>query len=287
MPITPDNFFRIEGWMRTELNLKGNELMAYALIYSFQTAYDKPFDGSQAYIAEWLGISRISVNKTILKLKDKGILQVSETRKRCVTYCSYDVLLDGSVAENMQIHCKESLQSRVKKVNSQELKKFTVKSKESLHKTDIETDTLNRYMKERGDATEFAPSPSPSNSVENSDEISDSKPKAKAKAKAKQKRFKKPTAEEIRDYCKTKDLDIDVDYFVDYYESNGWMTGKTHMKDWQATVRNWARREKQFNKPKWKGTNYGSNSYGNNGTTSTQDDYVSEYDYEPDEIIYT
>ena len=287
MTLSLDNFFRIEGWMRTELNLKGNELMAYALIYSFQTAYDKPFDGSQAYIAEWLGIKRGSVNRVVQSLEDKGILRAIPTRRGFVTFCSYDVLLDGSIAENINSTSHKMLQSPVTKCDSDQSQNVTVTSHNLLHKTDIETDTLNRYMKERGDATEFAPSLAPSNSVENSDEISDSKPKAKPRAKAKQKRFKKPTADEIRDYCKTKDLDIDVDYFVDYYESNGWMTGKTHMKDWQATVRNWARREKQFNKPKWKGTNYGSNSYGNNGTNSTQDDYVSEYDYEPDEIIYT
>jgi predicted transcriptional regulator len=279
MTITPDNFFRIEGWMRTELNLKGNELMAYALIYSFQTAYDKPFDGSQAYIAEWLGISRESVNKTLLRLREKECLTIGKIDKGYIHKNSYSCKKVPQIISN----------SNVKKVHTRMLKKFTLDSEESSQRsvkkvnnieTDIETNLLNRLLKERGDATEFAPSLASSNSVENPE------PKAKPKAKAKQKRFKKPTADEIRDYCKTKDIDIDVDYFLDYYESNGWMTGKTHMKDWQASVRNWARREKQFNKTKsnnWKGTNYGSSS----NTSSIQDDYVSEYDYEPDEIIYT
>ncbi len=31
--------------------------------------------------------------------------------------------------------------------------------------------------------------------------------------------------------------------FIDHYEANGWIVGKTHMKDWQSTVRNWMRRE--------------------------------------------
>lgn len=31
--------------------------------------------------------------------------------------------------------------------------------------------------------------------------------------------------------------------FMDHYEANGWIVGKTHMKDWQSTVRNWMRRE--------------------------------------------
>ncbi len=31
--------------------------------------------------------------------------------------------------------------------------------------------------------------------------------------------------------------------FMDHYEANGWIVGKTQMKDWQSTVRNWMRRE--------------------------------------------
>ena len=38
---------------------------------------------------------------------------------------------------------------------------------------------------------------------------------------------------------------MDAQHFVDYYESNGWIVGKTKMKDWKATARNWARRDKE------------------------------------------
>lgn len=61
-------------------------------------------------------------------------------------------------------------------------------------------------------------------------------------------KFKKPTIEEIRTYCQEKGISIDCAYFFDYYESNGWKVSNSPMKDWQATVRNWARREKKFNK---------------------------------------
>lgn len=52
-------------------------------------------------------------------------------------------------------------------------------------------------------------------------------------------RFVKPTVEEIADYCAERKNGIDPQRFFDYYESNGWMVGKTHMKDWKAAVRNW------------------------------------------------
>lgn len=61
-----------------------------------------------------------------------------------------------------------------------------------------------------------------------------------------EKRFVKPTAEEIRAFCKEIGVSIDADYFIDYYESKGWIvSGKNKMKNWKATIRNWARRNGQ------------------------------------------
>lgn len=64
------------------------------------------------------------------------------------------------------------------------------------------------------------------------------------------KRFSPPSRDEIEIFCLENGLTIDVDRFLDYYTSNGWMVGKSHMKDWQATVRNWARRDQQQAQPK-------------------------------------
>lgn len=56
-------------------------------------------------------------------------------------------------------------------------------------------------------------------------------------------RFAKPTIDEIKAYCVENGYEqMDAARFYDYYESNGWRIGKTPMKDWKATVRNWVRR---------------------------------------------
>lgn len=57
-------------------------------------------------------------------------------------------------------------------------------------------------------------------------------------------RFTPPTKEELFDFCLENQLGIDVDRFYDYYTSNGWRVGRNPMKDWKATVRNWAREKK-------------------------------------------
>lgn len=64
----------------------------------------------------------------------------------------------------------------------------------------------------------------------------------------KKKRFKKPTVEEVREYCAERGNTIDPEYFCDYYESVGWVVGKNRpMKDWKAAVRTWERNEKKHN----------------------------------------
>lgn len=61
----------------------------------------------------------------------------------------------------------------------------------------------------------------------------------------KTKRFVKPSIEEIKEYVFENSLNVDCEYFYDYYESNGWTVGKNHMKDWKATLRNWSRRNQK------------------------------------------
>lgn len=58
----------------------------------------------------------------------------------------------------------------------------------------------------------------------------------------KNKRFVKPTLQELISYCNEFALNIDPQQFIDYYEANGWKINKNSMKDWQATARNWHRR---------------------------------------------
>lgn len=66
--------------------------------------------------------------------------------------------------------------------------------------------------------------------------------------KVSSKRFIKPTIEDLEDYINEKGYQVDAHKFYDYYESNGWKVGKNPMKDWKATIRNWARND--YDKPK-------------------------------------
>lgn len=72
--VKDNNFIAIQGWMRTRLNLKGNELLIYALVYGFSQDGQSRFTGSRKYIAEWCGCSLDTVDRSLSSLVGKGLL---------------------------------------------------------------------------------------------------------------------------------------------------------------------------------------------------------------------
>jgi len=57
-------------------------------------------------------------------------------------------------------------------------------------------------------------------------------------------RFAPPSLEEVTDYCAERKNGIDPESFINHYEANGWMRGKTKIKDWKACVRTWEKNTK-------------------------------------------
>lgn len=55
-------------------------------------------------------------------------------------------------------------------------------------------------------------------------------------------KFVKPSVEEIRQYCQEKGVNVDAEQFFNFYESKGWLIGKSPMKNWRAAVATWAKR---------------------------------------------
>jgi hypothetical protein len=56
----------------------------------------------------------------------------------------------------------------------------------------------------------------------------------------------------VTKYCDQRNNGIDPEAFIDHYIANGWMVGKTKMKDWQASIRTWEAKRKP-EKPKANG----------------------------------
>lgn len=79
--------------------------------------------------------------------------------------------------------------------------------------------------------------------------IKDITPVANAPVEQK-KRFIVPHVGDVSNYMNERGLQIpqsmdEAEKFCDFYESKNWMVGKTKMKQWKASVRNWLRNNNQ------------------------------------------
>ena len=93
--IKDGNFFTVQAFMRNELNLKGNELLIYAIIYGFSQIENQFFTGSLNYLAEWTGASRTTIKRTLINLLKKGLLDKETIFKNGVRYCKYRALTEA------------------------------------------------------------------------------------------------------------------------------------------------------------------------------------------------
>ena len=83
--VKPENYIVIQGFMLTDLHLKGAELLVYATIYGFCQTEGQYFTGSLQYLSEWTNCTVRGVSKCITGLTEKGLISVvlDEKGKRC------------------------------------------------------------------------------------------------------------------------------------------------------------------------------------------------------------
>ena len=73
--IKDENYYVVQGWMRNRLHLKGNDLIVYALIYSFSQDGESEFKGSISYITDFTGAHKNTVIRTLDKLEADGLIE--------------------------------------------------------------------------------------------------------------------------------------------------------------------------------------------------------------------
>ena len=111
-----EQFITIQGWMRTQLNLKGNDLLVYAIIYGFSQDGETRFTGSLQYLADWCGATKQGVQKNLKNLIDKGYIEKFEVEKNGVRFCEYSCIVCNSVVHPMQHSCTNNIEDK-KEVN--------------------------------------------------------------------------------------------------------------------------------------------------------------------------
>ena len=92
------NYITVQGWMIKELNLKGNELLAYALIYGFSQDNESVFSGTNTYVAEWLNTTKKTAINVLKDLVQKEYIIKTEKKVNGVTF--YDYKINTQVVKN-------------------------------------------------------------------------------------------------------------------------------------------------------------------------------------------
>lgn len=105
-----DNHIVIHGWMITDLKLKGNELIIYALIYGFsQNVDNQRFSGSLQYIADWTNSTKQGVMKCLKSLESKGFICKNDTYINGVKFCEYHTTKFNGVCNKVEQGIQQSL----------------------------------------------------------------------------------------------------------------------------------------------------------------------------------
>lgn len=119
--VTDKNYIVIQSFMVSDLGLKGNELLIYAIIFGFSQTTGQAFHGSLTYLESWTNSTRPTVISSLKSLVEKGLIEKEEQTINGVKYCSYRAKNSTDKAEEVvkkfNEGSKEVLQEVVKKIN--------------------------------------------------------------------------------------------------------------------------------------------------------------------------
>jgi len=124
-----NNYVVIQGWMCNELELKGNDLLVFALIYGFSQDGETEFEGSRAYIADTFNISKPTVDKAINNLLSQGLI---EKRSYANSIYGSKYRVSEEVVKKLYYHSKETLLPPDKETLHNNIDNINIEKKENI-----------------------------------------------------------------------------------------------------------------------------------------------------------
>ena len=92
--IKKNSYITIMSFMVNDLNLKGNALLIYAIIYGFSQAENQAYTGSRQYLADWTNSSKQGIDKVLKQLIANGLIEKSEKEVNGIKFCEYKATYD-------------------------------------------------------------------------------------------------------------------------------------------------------------------------------------------------
>lgn len=135
--------------MRTELGLKGNDLMVYGIIYGFTQSDKQWFTGSRQYLADWVGCSVKTVQRILDKLTRQGLLNKRRATRNSALCNDYQTASSGqNVLNSKGVEDKMSTESRTNCPSSCGQNVHRVEDKMSHHNIDNNIDIYIEHTQE-------------------------------------------------------------------------------------------------------------------------------------------
>ncbi len=124
-----NNSIMIKGWMVNDLNLSGNELIVYALIFGFSQDGESEFYGSLSYIGSAINASKPTVIKVINSLVEKDLVFKNQNSMGGIIVTKY----------RANLNCLDASKETLQGVKKEEIasKETLFASKETLHNNNI------------------------------------------------------------------------------------------------------------------------------------------------------
>ena len=145
--VKKENYIVIQGFMLTDLKLKGNELLIYACIYGFSQAENQTFTGSLQYLADWTNSTKQGVIKCLKSLEAKGLIEKKENYINGVKFCEYSSIVLNKVEHPI----KQSLTGGIKQSLPNNINNNNINNN-----IDIITEQIITYLNEKA-GTHFKP----------------------------------------------------------------------------------------------------------------------------------
>lgn len=199
-------YVNIQAFMLKDLELSGNELITYAIIYGFCQDGESAFTGSLQYIADWTSSTKRSAQNILARLCEKDLIIKHTKTINNVIFNEYTInweTLAGHTFAGI-----EKVSTPVEKSSPNNIN----------NNIDKENNDINIITKE--------------------------KPKKERKARE----FTPPTVDEVNAYSKEKGYSVDGQMFVDYYETNNWVSNGKPIANWKLKVVTWESKNRERKK---------------------------------------
>lgn len=116
------NYFKIYDWMITNLQLTSNDLLVFAVIFSFCEA-GKVFTGAQSYLSKKLGVTDRGIRKNLAKLLERNLVIKTNKKNGCEYIVNIDNMPDTTAVQKLKENMRKAKTVKEIKENKEKQKK--------------------------------------------------------------------------------------------------------------------------------------------------------------------